>query len=279
MRKKILFLYDLRPSSEVCWTDGLREALYLLAGDVELTLANIHDGIVPDMMLFDMVIGWGTFKGRMDQTLKSARERYPIKIGLCVGGSMIPPYEEHRYDVIFYETEWYKKNYLRQYVQMGGKAVHAFGVNGKFFFDDGKEHEKIFDYISVGSFALWKRHELLKDKQGIRLVMGEVQKENLQESLAIGFDLLTDGIGIMDMMPQEQLAKFYRAAKTVFIGNETHGGGERTVLEARACGTPVEVQLDNPKLMDLLEAPVTDHVYYYQKLKEGIEKCLGKLEL
>lgn len=274
---KILFLFNLRPAQLDCWTDGLREALQLLKDDVDLTLLNVYNNgfnidVVDD---FDMVIGWGTFRGNIADALEQSKLLKGKKIALCVGGSLVPPYNEHLYDVVFYESEWYKRNYLRQYIQLGGRAIHAFGVNGKFFFNDGKEHEKIFDYVACGSFALWKRHDLIKSKSGLRFVFGEVQKENLQESLSIGFDLFTNGVGIMDMVPQAQLANIYRATKTVFVGNETHGGGERTVLEARACGTHVEVMDDNPKLLSLLEAPITDHVYYYQKLKEGIEKCLA----
>lgn len=274
---KVLFLYDLRPQQFESWTDGLREALYLLEKDVELTLINVHDGFHIDMVNdYDMVIGWGTFMGRIADSLEQSKLVRNKKIGLCVGGSMVPPNNEHLYDVVYYETEWYRKQYLRYYLQMGGKAIHAFGVNGKVFFNDGKEHEKIFDYVACGSFALWKRHELIKDKPGLKFVFGEVQKENMQESLAIGFDLLTSHVGIMDMIPQEQLAKIYRCTDTVFIGNETHGGGERTVLEARACGAKVEVQEDNPKLLSMLDIPITDHVYYYHKLKEGIEYALSR---
>lgn len=34
------------------------------------------------------------------------------------------------------------------------------------------EHPKLFDYVSVGMFAPWKRHERIIDKAGDRLVVG-----------------------------------------------------------------------------------------------------------
>ena len=37
------------------------------------------------------------------------------------------------------------------------------------------------------------------------------------------------------------------------------GGGERVVLESRACGTAVLVEPDNPKLSELLELPLENY--------------------
>jgi hypothetical protein len=133
----------------------------------------------------------------------------------------------------------------------------------------------IIDVLSVGSYSLWKRHDRLAKRTGVRLTIGEIQRENLAESYRIIDGLLKSGVGVMDMIQPEELAKFYKASKLVYIPAEIHGGGERAVLEARACGTPVEVESDNPKLLELTKSPIWDHNYYAEQLKRGIELSIG----
>ena len=63
-------------------------------------------------------------------------------------------------------------------------------------------------------------------------------------------------------------------AETIYIPASTIGGGERAVLEARACERNVEVEPDNPKLQELLTCTVYEEKYYASQLKRGIKKCL-----
>ena len=51
------------------------------------------------------------------------------------------------------------------------------------------------------------------------------------------------------------------------------GGGERSLLEARACGTAVEVEEDNPKLIALRDGPMLDHHLYADQLLAGIRSA------
>lgn len=76
---------------------------------------------------------------------------------------------------------------------------------------------------------------------------------------------------VSDMIEPEKLAELYRASKLAYIPAELHGGGERALLEARACGIPVQFESDNPKLEELSTSPIYDHHYYAQQLKKGIE--------
>jgi len=62
----------------------------------------------------------------------------------------------------------------------------------------------------------------------------------------------------------------YNRAKIVYIPANIIGGGERAVLEARACGCKVEVEPDNPKLQELLNCPLWDTNYYTDQLVKGI---------
>lgn len=87
-------------------------------------------------------------------------------------------------------------------------------------------------------------------------------------------DLLMAGVAVSDMVPAEVLAKMYQMSGCVYIPAEEIGGGERSVLEARACERPVEVESDNTKLQELLTCPIWDEKYYAYQLKQGILECL-----
>ena len=156
------------------------------------------------------------------------------------------------------------------------ELIHAFGVNTDIY-KPIPDAIKIWDWVSVGAFALWKRQYLLKNKGGYKLAIGEIQKRNLSESVDIIGDLLLDGICVSDMVEPEKLAFIYNSADKIFIPADINGGGERAVLEARACGIPVEVENDNPKLKELLtwteRGRVPDHYWYADQLKKGIESC------
>ena len=57
-------------------------------------------------------------------------------------------------------------------------SVHAFGVDTPATFNsthtDWHSHPKLFEYVSVGMFAPWKRHQHIIEKPGRRLVVGYV---------------------------------------------------------------------------------------------------------
>jgi hypothetical protein len=57
----------------------------------------------------------------------------------------------------------------------------------------------------------------------------------------------------------------------VYVPDDVLGGGERAVLEARCLGVKVEVEPDNPKLVELLTSPIYDHTYYARRLLYGLQ--------
>jgi hypothetical protein len=257
---KILFVYY--NSQPEFWKDGLYAALKLLEKDHDITYCNLYseeislDGI-------DFVLGWGAFGSPAYNALLDIDKPK----GLCIGGNAIAPSREDEFDVLFYETPWYEDT-----IKHHPNIVHAFGTNTDIF--KAITTPEIFDVLSVGSFSLWKRHEKLTLMKGARLVVGEIQKDNMQESLFIIGSLVIDGVGVMGMVPPETLAYLYNVSSRVYVPADIIGGGERTVLEARACGRPVFVENDNPKLQSLLKCDLWDHHYYYKQLKKGIEACL-----
>lgn len=281
MKPKLLFIYDMEPSIVPLWKDGLWAALNILESDFEIIKYNLADNVPPKQTMgppypdsdwnVDFSLGWGAFGSSVDKWL----QYHPYKKGLCIGGNAHPPKGAENYDVLFYETNWY-----REQIKHHPNIVHAFGINSDIYKPDNisryAESYPIWDYLTVGAFAAWKRQSLLLRKVGSRFAIGQIQKRNLQESIDIIGDLLLGGVGISDMVAPEDLVRFYYMANTVYIPADINGGGERAVLEARACNRHVEVADDNPKLQELLATPIWEYQYYASQLKEGIKRVIKK---
>lgn len=262
----ILFIYDHKYPE--LWKDGLWAALKLLKKDgFYIDFLNLENELITDKH-YDFYLGWGAFNSPVDRLMQEDAKKYPkSKRGLCIAGNSFPPDSQDIYSVLFYETEWYLPQIMSH-----RNVLHAFGINADIYVPE-VDPIFIWDWLTVGAFAEWKRQIKLVEKGGYRLAVGEVQKENWQESSRIITSLLTNEIMVSDMVDAKQLAKLYNASERVYIPADINGGGERAVLEARACGRPVEVEFDNPKLKELLKTPVWDHFYYFDQLKKGILSC------
>lgn len=264
MEKKptVLFIYDHQ--FDKIWKDGLWAALEILKRDFKLVKWNLHNNHSKPNVSYDFALGWGGFSSSVDIIMRNIKGPK----GLCLGGYGFTD-NISDYDVLFYECEWAKK-WFEKYARKPIKnLVHAFGVNSDIYYQIPHKL-KIYDYLSVGSFSLWKRHTKMINKKGARMVIGEIQKGNPQESYSIILPLLQHGVAISDMVDPILLSRLYNVSKKVYIPAEVMGGGERAVLEARACGVPVEIESDNPKLKELLDGPIYDHNYYADQLKQGI---------
>jgi hypothetical protein len=262
MKSQILFVYEHEYPD--LWQDGLFAALELLSYDFNITLHNLFYQSSPvGCSDYDFILGWGAFGSYVDKVMRTLKRPR----GLCIAGNAVPPTNILDYDALFYETEWF-----RPQIENHPRIIHAFGTNTSIY--KPRRSEKLWDCVTVGAFALWKRQNLMLSKSGLKLAIGEIQKGNAQESYAIISQLLSNGVMVSNMVSPETLAKIYNMSKLVYIPADINGGGERAVLEARACGVPVEVELDNPKLKELLSCDLYTEQYYAKQLKEGIELCL-----
>lgn len=257
---RVLFLYESH--HRMIPKDGMRAALDLLEKEYEITRINLLEE-EPILDEYDFIIAWTNWGGRIDALMD-----YPTKAkkGIAICGAF-PPRDADRYDVIWYENEWYKDMY-----GLSDGAIHAFGVNTDIY--KPMRRRKTWDILGVGSYSSWKRWEKLAVRPGHRIVIGEYQRDNENESLSIVRELIRSGVVVSDMVNPDRLAEFYNLAKEVYIPAELFGGGERAVLEARACGTPVSIERDNEKLAEYLNCPIWDHHYYAAQLKKGIERAL-----
>lgn len=247
-------------------------ALKILEKELEIEYLNLHEDMtdIGFYQGYDFYLGWGGFGSKVDKFMKIPHPG--AKMGLCIGGNAFPYHPG--YDVLFHETDW-----VKDYLKLEGNCVKAFGVNTDIYFKENDYGEcershKMFDVISVGAFASWKRHFLLRGKGGLRLAIGQIQRNNPEESLGIINGLLYDGVMVSDMVYPEKLAELYRASWTCYIPADIMGGGERAILEARACGIDVVCENDNPKLKELCTVPIPTEVDYAKALKKGILSCL-----
>lgn len=266
-RPKLLFVYDLDP--KIQWMDGLWAALNLLEEDFEIEKINFGVS-APTRNPFildepDFVLGWGGFNSSVDKYLQKSSS----KKGLCIGGNAFPPDGADNYDVLFYETKWY-----RPQINFHKNIVHAFGVNTDIFSPSPIPTPIVWDYIGAGCLAKWKRWNKMSHKTGSRLVVGDYQSANENESAIIALDLIKHGVMVSDKVNPYDLANYLQWSRTAYVPAELIGGGERFVLEARACGLNVEIEDDNPKLAELLQSPIYDQYYYAKQLKEGILSVL-----
>ncbi len=274
-KPRVLFVYDI--PDERYWKDGLWAAIKLLENDFSIVYLNLGlvakpEWKVPSPRSFDFVLGWGGFNSSVDNTVQEIYKTCEHK-GLCLAGYGFPPSEEFRYDVIFYETDWSRQWLLQHSSYRPEQLVHAFGVNTNLFFGD-PEQVPIWDYITVGAFSAWKRQTKLLEKPGYKLAVGQIQINNIHESMSIVADLLLGGVAVSDQVLPEKLGDIYRASEVVYIPAHVTGGGERAVLEARSCGIPVGVEDDNSKLKELLTCPIWTEKYYMDQIKKGILACL-----
>jgi hypothetical protein len=276
IKPKLLFVYDI--PDEQMWKDGLFAAIELLKKDFEITKVNLLGKPWLTLDDYDFVLGWGGFNSLPDKVLRTIPlSEHKAKLGLCLGG--YAPYQGQKYDILFYEVPKWSKNWLKEQ-GYEGKTMHAFGVNTDIYKPHYRDSEckgmnVIWDFLTVGSFAYWKRQDKILQKKGSKMAVGQIQDNNLVESADIIGNLILGHCGVSDSVSPERLAIMYNLSETCYLPADLMGGSERAVLEARACRTKVEVENDNPKLQELLTSPIWDAKYYAKQLKEGIYKCLN----
>lgn len=267
MKPKLLFVFDHKHESY--WLDGLWAAIEELKKDFDIQKYNLSSHTPPENPFMpDFILGWGGFNSSVDRWMQERKQ----KKGLCIGGNAFPANGMMNYDVLFYETNW-----VRDFLDLKiHPNIHkAFGINTDIFSPPEYPCPIVWDYIGVGSFSSWKRWEKMNGKKGLRLVIGEYQVGNEEESKEIIASLIKGGVMCSDMVHPIVLANLYYWSRTAYFPSTIYGGGERALLEARSCELQVEVEDDNPKLKELLECPIPSHIDYAEALKKGILSCLN----
>ena len=256
--------------------DGFTKAIEILNRNEEykVEIVNIFTNPDLDFENYDFVCFkegfWGKIKGKYLQKVN----REVSKVVLFISSSTAIPDEKELslYDILFYETKWYY-NYAN--LKRHSNAYHAFGVNRDIM--KPRNLTKEYDLIFVGTITDYKRPLNILKYPGKKLCLGFKQNSELVK------ELLENDVEVKDFVGYEELSKYYNKSKMCYVPCNTHGGGERAVLEARSCGIPVVIEEDNKKLLELTKSEIYSSKYYAEKIilgfNEGGFKTKTKLNL
>lgn len=269
---KIAILYYISPGSIKYkkWHDGFTKAIDILRKDdfFQIKMINFFDDSNIELNDFDIVmIKWG-----FGSTMQNYAQHYfklktkKCKIGLFISSIRQPTDHEMKfYDILFYETDWYK-NYAK--LNNHPHTYHAFGIDTDIM--KFQSEQKKYDYIFVGNITEHKRPLNLINKKGKKLVVGFLENKNIIN------ELKKNDIEVLDFVEYSELAKLYNMSNNCYVPCKIDGGGERAVLEARSCGINVEIENDNKKLSELLESDIWDSVYYSNQIKRGLMDLINE---
>lgn len=264
-RPKLVYVYGQPEPST--WRDGMWAAMKLIEGDFDgydVTWVNAQLGEAPPVEGNHVLLAWGDFESPAERACRHLRARVKA---LQMGGMSAPMGPALAWDTIFAETAWHQ-HHLQQHTGHP-RVLRAFGVNTGIY--QPMNIAKRFRWITVGHWADWKRQHLFHSKPGLKLAIGErYATANPHQAPPIIEGHLRAGVIVAPYVSPEDLAIFYNLSERCYIPASLVGGGERAVLEAKACGLPVEIEPDNPKLKELLDGPVISHYDFARALKEGL---------
>jgi glycosyltransferase involved in cell wall biosynthesis len=246
------------------WKDGFTGALQILSTKMRIDFINAaqsEDWKV--LKKYDAILVKSNWDWIVDQRIQRWQHFIRSPLFLVLSGSL-PPYSNksvQTYQHIFYETSWYEK-----WAAHFPSTSRAFGVHTDIYRPGTRALR--WDVLGIGALQPYKRWERLANQPGRKLVVGEV---NTPRGKDIKTQLERAGVEVMGYQTPEDLRKIILSSAQVYIPAELQGGGERAVMEARACGVPVKVEADNPKLLALSQEPVLSHSDYAKALNDQIK--------
>lgn len=251
--------------------DGFTAAMEIVQAQHDVRFLNVHPYTddaekqaeqIPNADIILVRSDWKWIPARVADKCLMGSDK---PVGLFIAGSTMPPSLKRmlRYDCLIYETPWYA-----QFVQDHPFAIQAFGVDTRYMFNHGiPPKDRAYDWLFIGRLAPFKRPEALLEKTGRRAVYGD-----LSVGRPIEQQLRGDGVEVGGFITYPKLAEVYNDSRSVLVPCELQGGGERAVLEGRACGCHVEVATDNPKLQSLMQSPIWSHEEYADKILGALQQ-------
>jgi glycosyltransferase involved in cell wall biosynthesis len=259
------------------WHDGFTAAMDLLSKEHQVRWLNLHPASSEvdaarrqlnaassrDVLLAKSNWGW-IVDTEIRRSLSTAAGRKAI----LVSGTAPPPSRDvlAYYHAVLYETPWYSP-----FVSAHPCTIHSFGIDTRVMYPNATVKPDI-DWLSVGQIVSYKGHEKLIECSGKRVVIGDTASSDVRIRNA----LQEAGVTVLPFVSYGELADYYRRARNILVNCTINGGGERAVLEGRACGRPVHVAGDNKKLRQLSSAcPVWDHEYHGRTIERGLTQALA----
>ena len=220
---------------------------------------------------YDIIIVKSNWYWYPDTFVRTYLRDVSSRLILAISGVAPPPQvaEMEVYDALLSETRWYM-----QQLTAHSNVVHAFGVDTTTMVSEPNA-TKLYDVLGIGSIVDYKRPELFSTKAALYPGSRKAWIGSIVDT-ALAQQLRSNGVELFEPVSQAALAKLINQARKVYIPSGLEGGGERAVLEAKACGVEVEVEEDNAKLKELaaLSKPWS-HLYYAKQIQEAITKVLA----
>lgn len=282
---RISFVWDWisEDSQTHTWRDGLAAAVkelmnrghevqFLTCGKTDYVLHHPYFDIQVSTDIKRDVAGWQPDVVLMwgDTTRPNAEpvSELGIPMALCFAGGEVGGGTQGYFQHVFVESEVYKSGFIRRHIPVS----IAFGTNTELF--KPTPQPKLIDTLMVGTFALWKRHELYaKSVEGLRsLAVGYMYDDHEQECWQVCLD---HGTTILPHVSAETLRYLYAASKVCVIPSLSSGGSQRTVLEAMSMNLPLVVcdsdKFDYVEGQEVLRVDPT-----IPAIREAVEASLDK---
>lgn len=266
----ILYNIPLVSTKNGIWHDGFTAALDILKSKYNITLINLSEKepLAEELDGYDFLLVKSNWNKIVDNYIRKEIKKINIPSGLMISGTGHPPSirEMMFYDVLWYETPIYKSR-----ISKHPNIFHGFGIDTNVMYPE--KCTKIYDWLTIGGLWQYKRLELFVLNEGKKLIIGD---KNTTSAKKVMETLNMKDVEIIDFVTYNELRGYINKSKNVHISANINGGGERAVLEARACGVPVKIEKDNPKLAELLDTEIWSHKYYADQLQMGIESLIQK---
>ena len=256
---KIAFVWYWDRASEILpnWRDGLRAAVEIIERDhqvdwyLDKKLPNPHD--------YDFILVWDDSNTRVVDLLG----QHDTRMGICLTTDPNNLTNLSNFDVVYCESDPIFEDVRKH----GLHAIKAFGTDTNFFTPD--DTEKDIEYFYPATFSPWKNQKEIAHLGSKLLCLGTLQPDGQEELDACQANGVQLKVGYY---PAEEIRDLYRRSKKVIIP-AVHGS-ERTVLEAKAMGIPIETTAStNSKVLSLLDKDIKDFTSekYAEALLKGMK--------
>lgn len=255
---KISFVWFWDRASEILpnWRDGLRAAIEIIEKDHQVDW--YLDKKLPNPSEYDFILVWDDSNTRVVDLLGL----HTTRMGLCLTTDPANITNLSNFDVVYCES-----NPVFEDVKKHGiRAIKAFGTDTNFFTPD--DTVKDIEYFYPATFSPWKNQKEIAYLGDKLLCVGTMQPDGQEELDACREAGVQIKIGYY---PAEEIRDLYRRSKKVIIP-AVHGS-ERTVLEAKAMGIPIETTPStNHKTLSLIDKDIKDFTSekYAEALLKGI---------